>query len=754
MILTSAATAQQPGFDPFAPSAEAKDAHQPAGVIASLEFVDTPITSIFKMISDLTGWSIVMSPQVSSQPPRINIWIKNLPPDQVLEQVATLGGLVLERKGNTIKVMTFDEYTTIYGVAKELVQLKHAAAKDVAAMLAAFAEKDKQSKILADETGNRIVLLVPKPMLESVLKLVDALDVPLEDDLVKIVPLQHREALEMVKILEKFLSQSNEIAGSVKAKAGTGALAKGVELGGPGERYFIRLLPEPKLNVILIRGLPKDVAKAMDLIAQLDVPSQINVVSYEMKYTNARDVYSTLMDVIKEDERLARAPDSSPRLRIAMSEQNNRIVIEGSPKDHEHLSKIISAVDKPLPPGTGGIRVYRLENSASSEVAAVLQNLIEQRERKAIQERPAEPAYIRRVGPMPGEGGAPMGAPVAEATTQPAKAETAADIVPPRITEAPEINSIIIKASAVEHEEFARIIHELDKPRDQVLIEVTLVTVRSDHGFDLGMELGGARLGGRSQTISFSTFGIGNVDSATGQIRLADPPPFGVNFAYFNADDFSLILNALESVGDIHITSAPKILVEDNKEAQISQLNQEPFEVASQGEQTTITSFGGFVDAGTVLNIKPHISEQDWLRLEYDINSSSFGSRTAGQLAANLPPPRREAKAHGTVRVPAEHMVVLGGLVGTREDHAVDKIPFLADVPGVGELFKNRSNRSVNETLFIFIRPVILRDPAFRDLLSLSSDQIKQARIAGDDYPANPVKLFSPDIPDVKTEEQ
>ena len=113
-------------------------------------------------------------------------------------------------------------------------------------------------------------------------------------------------------------------------------------------------------------------------------------------------------------------------------------------------------------------------------------------------------------------------------------------------------------------------------------------------------------------------------------------------------------------------------------------------------------------------------------------------------MAANLPPPKRETKAVGTVRVPAEHTIVLGGLVGERQDNTVDSVPFAADVPLAGELFKNRSSSSMKETMYIFIRPVILRDPSFNDLIYLSEKDIREARIRQNDAPSNPLKTFDP----------
>jgi general secretion pathway protein D len=760
VLLSGQAMAQDKGYDPFEPQTAKKAAeNSPAvGVIASVEFVDTPITSIFKMISDLTGWSVIMSPQVSEKPPRINIWIKNLTPDQVLEHVTALGGLVMERKGTMVKVMTYDEYAQLYGIDKQVIQLKYANAKEVADILKPFAAKNDQARIVPDEAGNKVVLLVPKPLMESMAGLVKTLDAPFKQDMVKVVPVKYLDAPQIASALEEFLTEeAKREQGMARNKVGAIAAREGVELTKAGERWLVRFTVEPKLNVIVLRGLAKDVEQCIELITQLDIPSNVEIKSYELKYANVKEAFETLQDIVEEDIREKGRSTGGmyigpQRLRIAMSEQNNRIIVEGSPEDQRRLAKIVEGIDRPMPPGSGGMRVYKLENSTSTEVAKVLNDLVEDRtkQNEYAKEVKQTKAGANIITPPPGQQTKAQATPAADASAGgsstgavPTEGVTLNDKLPPRITDAPEINAVIIKASASEHEEFSKIIHDLDKPRDQVVLEVTLVTIRHTTNFELGMELGGAKLGGRTDLISFSTFGIGTVDSATGQLGIAKNPPYGVNFAVINSDDFSLVLNALQSVGDTRIKSMPKVLVEDNTVASLSQINQEPYEVTSQGESSTVTSFGGYMDAGTIIDVRPHISCLDWLRLEYQINLSSFGTRTAQQLASNLPPPKRQATAGGTVRIPAEHMVVLGGLVGTTEESVVDGIPVLSDIPGVGELFKNRKKASISETLYIFIHPVILRDPAFRDLISLSRSDIEEAKVVRKEYPENPLKTFT-----------
>lgn len=740
VILSSVCqTASAQADDPFNPDTKAGGEAAP-GVIANAEFVDAPITTVFRMVSDMTGWTIVMSPEVSRQPPKINIWIKNLSPKEILEQVTVMGGLAMKRDGATVRVMTFDEYARTYGVQQRRIQVKHASASNIANALRPFAAKNDQARILADEQSNSVILLVPKPLIDNLAKLAEELDVPYERGKIELVRLKHLQASAIVPELEKFLTGSQTSLsryGAAQQSASTAATGPVEAAAGTG--YVLKFMIEPKLNIIVLRGSASDVARAVDLVSKLDVPCDLTVATYEFRYVNAKDVFKTVQDIMQEGSS-GTVSTSVSRLKLSLAEQTNRIVAEGSPADHAKLDTLVAAIDVPLPPGSSATRVYRLTNATAEEVAKVIADLIEDVDkdraaRVAADETGKGPAevegHLPSVKELPGD-----------SLRGPAEAPGMA--VPARVTAVPEINAVVIRTSAAEHEEFARVIEEMDKPRDQVILEVTVVTVRADTSFQLGVELGGTRLNDSGPRIGFSAFGVGTPDPTTGVTQISDPPPLGLNLAIFNADDFSLVLRALKTVGDVRVTSAPKILVQDNATAMISQLNQEPYESTSQGTTSTISSFGGFVDAGTQLTVTPHISQENWVWINYEVLMSTFGQRTAEQLASNLPPPKRETKAVGTARVPAEHVVVLGGLVGDRQDKSVDSIPLLGDIPLVGELFKRRSSSSIKETMYIFIRPVILRDPSFQDLIYLSNDDIRGARLRQDEYPTNPLKTFAP----------
>jgi len=701
--------------------------------VSNSEFVNTEVTTVFRMISDLTGWSIVMSPNLSTNAPKVNLWVKNMTPQQLLDEVGRLGQLVITRDGQTVHVMSFDEYAQIYGLTKKVIPLQHARAVQVSEMVKPYVIKEHQGYIVPNERGNGVILMAPASQMKALEELVAAIDVPQQLEQVQVVWLNYLGADEVALPLEQFL-----------AEAGRGEKDAGLP------EYKVQFMVQPGLNAVVIRGDRARIQAAVDLLKQLDIPRQTAVVSYELAYVDAAEMYRVLTDMQtsgpQDPERVRLS--GAQRMRVSVSEGGNRIVVEGTEEDHKRVAKIIAAVDKPAPPGTGGIRVYRLENTSAEDVAEVLQELIEEPYTEGGVAAAVRATPISAMTKPPSGGRQPDDKPQPKTPTAvkaPAPAPAPKGSV--SITAAPQINAVVIRAPAAEQEAFAEVITQLDRPRDQVMLEMTLVTVSSDDTFRFGIELGAADLRTGTQHIGFTTFGVGQVDSETGNLTIDPTAPFGLNYNLFRTDDYSLVLNALETVGDVRISSAPKVLVEDNTEALISQLSREPYVETSQGETSTITSLGGYVEAGTVLTATPHISQEDWLRLEYEVELSSFRARTAQQIAANIPPPQRQSVTSGTVRIPDDCMVVLGGLIDTRDDEVIDRVPILGRIPVLGSLFRNVERGKQYQTLFVFIRPVVLRDPEFADLISLSRQDRTRAGVGDEHLPRNPPQLLEGEPP-------
>jgi type II secretory pathway component GspD/PulD (secretin) len=124
--------------------------------------------------------------------------------------------------------------------------------------------------------------------------------------------------------------------------------------------------------------------------------------------------------------------------------------------------------------------------------------------------------------------------------------------------------------------------------------------------------------------------------------------------------------------------------------------------------------------------------------LEYVVSLSSF---TGAAANSNVPPPSQENRVESQVTIPDGSTIVVGGLNTSNASKAIDKVPLLGDIPGLGALFSRQRDSNSNSTLFVFIRPVILRDDQFADLKYLSIDEVRRANLPGDHPVSEPALM-------------
>ena len=106
------------------------------------------------------------------------------------------------------------------------------------------------------------------------------------------------------------------------------------------------------------------------------------------------------------------------------------------------------------------------------------------------------------------------------------------------------------------------------------------------------------------------------------------------------------------------------------------------------------------------LTVSPHISADNYLRLNIELEVSSF---TGDSTGTGLPAPRVTNQLVTTVALPNEYTVVMGGLISEEDTVSEAKVPILGDIPILGYLFKNKSRRKIKRNLFMFVTPHILR---------------------------------------------
>jgi len=273
-------------------------------------------------------------------------------------------------------------------------------------------------------------------------------------------------------------------------------------------------------------------------------------------------------------------------------------------------------------------------------------------------------------------------------------------------------------------EQVQALIAKIDIPVRQVLIKARIVEAADSFGKSLGV-----RLGGRPFTINNQSniaFGPSYINPPTG----GAVPVQGVNFGTttgdfvnlpgvgqngFPAATFALSLfssnatrllnleiSAAESDGRGKIVSSPRIVTSDQVKALIEQGTELPYQQATSSGATAIA----FRKANLKLEVTPQITPEGNIILNVDVNKDSVGRATANGFAIDT--------KHIQTQVLVENggTVVIGGIYEQSDREDETKVPFLGDIPVLGNLFKQRTRTATKSELLVFITPKMLTSGA------------------------------------------
>jgi general secretion pathway protein D len=257
------------------------------------------------------------------------------------------------------------------------------------------------------------------------------------------------------------------------------------------------------------------------------------------------------------------------------------------------------------------------------------------------------------------------------------------------------------------------------------MLEVTLVTLDTSDGCELGVELSKRDGVGKSgNVLVFGSFGLSTMDLKTGLPTIV--PGAGFNGILVDPNTINAVVQAVATSSKAEVLSAPKVLVNDNATATLSSIAESPFTSINASQTVSTTSFAGYASAGTTITVTPHISEGDHLQLKYSVTLNSF----TGAGGNGIPPPRQTNVLTSEVTVPDGYCIIVGGLNRKNDSDTANKIPLLGDIPVLKYFFGLYNKQAAQSTLFVFIRPIILRDDQFEDLKFLSERDLKMAKLA------------------------
>ncbi|MEZ6318561.1 MAG: secretin N-terminal domain-containing protein [Phycisphaerales bacterium] len=357
------------------------------------------------------------------------------------------------------------------------------------------------------------------------------------------------------------------------------------------------------------------------------------------------------------------------------------------------------------------VRTYRLRHSQAENVADLLDAMISGKGLGSDSSLlPDNSSVIRNVQPViTASGDLQLFGPGGD--------EVSGSFDPDKVFVVPDElnNQVVVRAPLGQQEELGKLIERLDLRRPQVYIEAMIISVTDTRDFRLAVEtqiLNGQY--GFQSNFGLST-ASGASSTAAGDFqsqRSVLASLTGGTLALIQSESIPFIINAVRTNTDAKIISQPALLVNNNEEATLASVDEQPTTSQSQTDSSTVTSFDGFEEAGTTLTVTPTISEGGFLRLQYEVELSSF----VGTGSNGIPSPKQTNNISSAVTVPSDATIVVGGITVNNRRETVERIPLLGDIPLLGHLFRDTSQISTNSVLYIFLTPRIMTDPNFYDL--------------------------------------
>ncbi len=274
-------------------------------------------------------------------------------------------------------------------------------------------------------------------------------------------------------------------------------------------------------------------------------------------------------------------------------------------------------------------------------------------------------------------------------------------------------NSIIAYQTEDKLGELRRIVAQLDIPVRQVMIEARIVEANVDYDKALGVEWRGVSIGDNNFVVGGGGAGRPAASQA-GNVNLANAPfvdlgasgatsSLGIGFITDNTI-LDLELSAMEKTGNGEIVSQPKVVTSDKETAKILKGSEIPYQEASSSGATSTS----FKEAALSLEVTPQITPDNRIIMEVKVTKDAPDFANA----LNGVPPINKNEVNAKVLVNDGETIVIGGVFSNTQTKAVDKVPFLGDLPFLGRMFRRDVVQDKKSELLVFLTPRIMNNQA------------------------------------------
>ena len=689
----------------------------------TMNFQNVDIPVLVKFISQITGTNFVLDESVRG---RVSV----ISPTPVTKEqaysiflsVLQLKGLTTVQAGKVIKIVPArnvresatltqsQEPAEIHGdqYVTRLVKLRNIDAGSILTVIQPMVSHD--GLIAAYPQDNTLIITDDAYNVQRLLRIIGSLDVPNVQQTVVVIPLKLAFADDLAGQIQKIMTarESASHAGAMMPRFGPQPAASSATFS---------IVPDERTNSLIVLASQLEMRQIKELIGELDIRSpnqdeRIHV--YPLKYAPASEMLDTLNGLLGSGSGPSTLSPSTGKNSLgrgtSLGQMNGSSFGMGS-----------NSFGSTSAFGSGGTSMSGfgggssgLGSSGSSMGGASSGGLSSSRSSTAS----GSGTTTASTG----------GGPTPDFTNA---VNVTADLA---------TNSLVVSAAPQDWETLKRVIDELDVPRVQVFVQAIIVEVDVNRTKDIGVNFYTfPNLGGN--VFGVGTLNFGNLQSALGNplgisglgLGLASGNKCSIPTSSTSSSSSSTttgsvsvpcdlaLMTALETDTHSNVLSAPTLLTADNEEAEIVVGENLPFVGSASANSALSGQIFNSVDrqnVGITLDIVPQVSEGEYVRLDLYEEVSNV---VAGTQNNSLGPTTTIRSASTTVLVQNHRTAVVGGLISSDAENARQGVPFLSDIPVLGNLFSDNSRDMTKQNLLVFLTPHIVRTR--EDLQSLALDE-------------------------------
>ena len=607
-------------------------------------------------------------------------------------------------------------------------------------------------KVVADYRTNSLIVQASPRDIAEVARLILEIDVestPAENS-IKVFPVKNAIASELQPILQSAIngtssgsSSSNNQQGGQQQQQQTSSSSgssrstppsSGLSVVNPegdevssGILAGVVITSNPSINALIVRAPKKSMPLIEALIAQLDqIPNaEARIKVYPVVNGDATSLALTLQQVfglpatagasntniatigLQNLAALTGGEGSSlVQLRISVDTRTNAIIASGAASDLEVIEALLYRLDE-----SGGQQrsneVIWLRNANAIDVFTALNSLLNN-QRQVINQQLAQGQAISLFERVDRE---------------------------VFVVAEPVTNSLVISATPRYMNQIREVVERLDRQQPLIFVEMIIAEVTLDDKFELGTELGlqdsllfdrNVSTGG---TLTSPVFNIENPPTNS-PFKLTSPQRRPSNIAGQSSSGFAMgrvselgygglvlaassqqvgmLFRMLQDVNRAQILSKPTLTTIDNNISVVRVGQQIPVIGQANASLGVVTQSVVYVDAGLTMQIQPRTNQDGLIKITVGVNRLTIDRLNGINVNGSESPAFNQTEAQTTVTAYDGQTVILGGLISKQRTTLSRRIPWLADIPIAGALFRfDKESESRSELLVVMTPRVI-----------------------------------------------